>query len=382
MSYNLINMIDFSDVVIANGTAIVLLVMMLLNTKKPMKASLFDEKIFYLMVTATIFQCITETLSFYIDGRMVQGMREINYLLNSLLYVNCVLFAYEWTLYVDFKIFNDYDRLKRIYPYVAIPGILVAIGVIINFFYPVFFIIDASNTYIRTNLFILPYLITYGYLMYGVITTYRNKNKVNKYFFMPVSLFLVPVFIGSVIQYFCYGISLIWLGAAISLCTLHFSIQNEISYIDSLSGLYTRQYMNLYIKDQIKRIGYGYKLGGIMLDIDKFKVLNDKYGHLEGDNAISNVGKILLNSTSGMNALAFRYAGDEFIILMIVNNENEIVKAMKRIDDATEAFNDQNVKPYKLSFSMGFTVFKEDVDTFDDFLNRIDNEMYRNKRLN
>ena len=134
MSYNLINMIDFSDVVIANGTAIVLLVMMLLNTKKPMKASLFDEKIFYLMVTATIFQCITETLSFYIDGRMVQGMREINYLLNSLLYVNCVLFAYEWTLYVDFKIFNDYDRLKRIYPYVAIPGILVAIGVIINFF--------------------------------------------------------------------------------------------------------------------------------------------------------------------------------------------------------------------------------------------------------
>ena len=347
-----------------------------------MKASLFDEKIFYLMVTATIFQCITETLSFYIDGRMVQGMREINYLLNSLLYVNCVLFAYEWTLYVDFKIFNDYDRLKRIYPYVAIPGILVAIGVIINFFYPVFFIIDASNTYIRTNLFILPYLITYGYLMYGVITTYRNKNKVNKYFFMPVSLFLVPVFIGSVIQYFCYGISLIWLGAAISLCTLHFSIQNEISYIDSLSGLYTRQYMNLYIKDQIKRIGYGYKLGGIMLDIDKFKVLNDKYGHLEGDNAISNVGKILLNSTSGMNALAFRYAGDEFIILMIVNNENEIVEAMKRIDDATEAFNDQNVKPYKLSFSMGFTVFKEDVDTFDDFLNRIDNEMYRNKRLN
>ena len=67
---------------------------------------------------------------------------------------------------------------------------------------------------------------------------------------------------------------------------------------------------------------------------------------------------------------------------MIVNNENEIVEAMKRIDDATEAFNDQNVKPYKLSFSMGFTVFKEDVDTFDDFLNRIDNEMYRNKRLN
>lgn len=382
MGYNLINMIDFSDVVIANGTAIVLLVMMLLNIKKPMKASLLDEKIFYLMVTATIFQCIVETLSFYIDGNIAPGMKEINYLVNTLLYINCIIFAYEWTLYVDFKIFNDYDRLKRIYPYVAIPGIIVVLGIIINRFYPLFFIIDANNTYIRTNLFVLPFLVVYGYMIYGVITTYINKNKVNKYFFMPVLLFMVPVFIGSMIQYFCYGVSLIWLGAAISLCTLHFSIQNEISYIDSLSGLYTRQYMNLYIRNQIKHIGYGYKLGGIMMDIDRFKMLNDKYGHLEGDNAISNVGKILLNSISGMNALAFRYAGDEFIILMIVNKESEIVEAMKKIDDATEAFNSHNKKQYKLSFSMGYTVFKEDVDTFDDFLNRIDNEMYRNKRMN
>ena len=286
-------MINLPAIFIANGIAVMLLLIILLSFKRPLRHVLLDEKIFFTMVILNIVQCVIETVVFLMDGKMVHGYHTLLVVLNVILFIINIVFAYSWTIYSDYKLFTDINRIKRIYPFVAIPAILTIIGCLINLVTPVFFTIDENNIYQRTDLFIIPYAVTYSYLAIGVILIYSYRKKVHKYLFLPVILFMIPIMIGSLLQFFFYGYSLVWLGVSIGLIYLYINVQNEASYVDVLSGLYNRQYLgNLLLMYSKKKDTAGVP-AGIMLDIDNFKSINNTFGHIVGDDAISTVGKLL-----------------------------------------------------------------------------------------
>ena len=145
---------------------------------------------------------------------------------------------------MDYKLFADIERIKQKYPFVAIPAVLIIIGCLINFVTPVFFVVDKYNVYQRTVLYLIPYVCTYFYLAYGVVLIYSYRSKVYQYLSLPAILFMVPIIIGSMLQFFFYGYSLVWLGVSIGMISLFINVQNEASYVDVLSGLFNRQYLN------------------------------------------------------------------------------------------------------------------------------------------
>jgi diguanylate cyclase (GGDEF)-like protein len=75
-------------------------------------------------------------------------------------------------------------------------------------------------------------------------------------------------------------------------------------------------------------------LAGIMLDIDGFKSINDKFGHLVGDDAIFTAGQII-RSVAGQKGIFCRYGGDEFVILLYINSQNEITDMIDSIITST-----------------------------------------------
>ena len=117
---------------------------------------------------------------------------------------------------------------------------------------------------------------------------------------------------------------------------------------------------------------------GLMLDVDDFKEINDTHGHVVGDAALRDVGQ-LLPSAVPADAFAARFAGDEFIVLRAVTKEEEVLNMMDSIRFATEAFNREQQRPYRLSFSMGFSYYRPG-DTAETFLRRMDEAMYQDKR--
>lgn len=372
-------MIDLPSIFIANGLGAALMLILIFSNRRKVRTVFLDEKLFLTMCILDLLMCLLETLTFVIDGRAFPGARGLILVSNAALFATNSLFSFSWVLYADYKLFGRLDRLRRIYPLVSLPAAAVVLLSVANLFTDVFFTVSADNVYSRTGLVYLTYLVTYGYLICGAVLVFRYRKKVGKYLFMPVVVFLAPVFLGSLLQMCFYGISLIWVSVAFGLTSLYINLQNELSLVDSLTKLYNRDYLTRYLNYTVQRIPPEQWLAGIMMDINSFKSINDTYGHSEGDAVLREVGRMLLSAVPRED-LAARYGGDEFIVLSSVRGEKDLHTLMDAIHRRADQINAAGRHPYPISLSMGATLYLPGEDTMDSFLRRMDQRMYEAKR--
>lgn len=372
-------MLNLPAIGIANGLGIALMLTLVFNTRMNMRKNLVDDRLFWLMCYMTIALCVVETVSFLLDGVEVYGMRVLLLLLNSVLFILNGMFGLIWVMYVHYKLFEDLNRLKKQLVWLSVPAVLNCLLCILNVFFGIIFVITRENIYQRTPFVWLAYLAPYSYLLYSVVLVLMNQRRVGKYLFLPVLVFLVPVFAGSMLQMLFYGIALIWVFVAFGLTALYINLQNEISLLDSLTKLYNREYFHRYMNYLKQKPVSGKMVSGILIDVDSFKMINDTYGHSEGDVALREVAKILLSVITG-NDFAARYGGDEFIVISAVTREQEIMELMQEIRRRTEEWNSRQNRPYQLAFSMGASIYRPGTDTVDSFLRRMDEQMYLEKK--
>lgn len=370
-------MINLGAIFIGNTIGAVLMIILLISSRTHARTVFVDEKIFLTMVWLTLSLCTAEFLSFLVDGATFPGAMMLNRILNSLLFAANISFAFIWTVYVDFKVYGDQERLRRRYVWIGLPAAAIVLMSLLNLFSDVFFTISAENVYSRTSLVPLTYLCSYGYLLYGMTLVYGRKNQGRKYLFLPVMVFMIPILIGSLCQFFFYGLSLVWVSVAVAVVSLYINIQNEDAYVDALTGLYNRLYLNRHLREI--RPGKGQCLAGIMLDIDHFKSINDTYGHAMGDQALQDVGRLLYRVADSHQAIAVRFAGDEFILLRSVSDRSEVEEMGHALRKAAEEFNNRKQRPYTLAFSMGIALFQEGAESLDDFISSMDTAMYQDK---
>lgn len=114
------------------------------------------------------------------------------------------------------------------------------------------------------------------------------------------------------------------------------------------------------------------------IDADGLKQVNDRYGHVVGDNLIADIGRILRATLCSSDILA-RVGGDEFCVLA-VDPAADGAALRQRLLDAFELFNDNEIRPYRLSASIGvMTVQATDARTIDQLLVHADELMYEDK---
>ena len=103
-------------------------------------------------------------------------------------------------------------------------------------------------------------------------------------------------------------------------------------------------------------------------------------GHDAGDEALKEAIGIIRKSLRQNDFIA-RYGGDEFVIIMDIHSREMLERAIGRITTNVDNFNREGLKPYKISFSMGYDIYDTRSQmTSDDFFNHIDLLMYENKK--
>ncbi len=367
-----------AQAICANGIGLVIIAALMLNVRGKYDKKKQEHFIFTLMLMINVVQCIIEPCTILIDQEQFRGAIQLATLLNALLYMNNIIFAMIWVAYADLRLRGRNHETNHKYHLIFIPGILIVIGAIVNLFTPVFFEITAENVYRRVEPFVyIPYVVTYFYLIWGTFAAYIIRRKKDQYVFLPAFTFLFPVCLASIIQLWLEGISLLWVGAAIGLMSAYMSLQDERAAVDPLSGVFTRHYMNQYLHAQCnKKTPTNQRISGIMLDIDKFKMINDQFGHLTGDEVIRKVGALLKRAVNG-RGIIFRYAGDEFVVILINRSKEELSHLTATIQAEMEKVN-QEGNSYTLACSLGYATYVPG-EKARYFLKRMDDAMYANK---
>jgi len=143
---------------------------------------------------------------------------------------------------------------------------------------------------------------------------------------------------------------------------------------DKLTGIYNRAYFETEI-ERVKK-GRNFPLGFFIIDVNDLKIINDKIGHVAGDELIVNAAKILKNSVRSEDCLA-RIGGDEFAVIIQKANENVVKNLYRRILDTQEMIN-QNLE-IKVSMAVGFAIAKNEKE-INDAIKKADENMYLHKR--
>lgn len=369
-------MYHFTNIMLDIFTLILLLIILISNLKRR-KYNAMDQRLYNSLVVTNIIVTLIDAYSWHFDNKTFMFAYELNKLSNALLYALAPLYGLVWAVYVDFKIYKDRKRLKTLIPYALIPFVINVVVSLTSIFYNTYFSVNQNNTFKRNEPFsFIPFIIAISYAAYSVIITIRHRKSISRRYYYPIlSYMIIPLFC-TFVQASWYGLSLVCSGFALSLVIIYISVQNEVSVTDYLTGLSNRSHLVSYLETECKKRG-DKDLYGLMLDIDNFKNINDKYGHVEGDNALELFSDIL-KKTATPDSFIARYAGDEFVIILRRNKNESIHDYISVLRKTVEHFNRTSGLDYTLDFSLGYTRYLSK-ESYKDFLKRMDGNMYIEK---
>lgn len=152
-----------------------------------------------------------------------------------------------------------------------------------------------------------------------------------------------------------------------------------MAWYDSLTGLYNRNYMNIFLFSLFQESS-NLLLSCIIFDLDFFKVVNDTYGHLTGDQVLAKTASIL-KKYSTQDRIVCRYGGEEFIMLGLNHQTSELAVIAETIRQEIEMtpFFVTDDQPLHLTISCGVAGLPEHASTISDLLVRADQALYQAK---
>lgn len=325
-----------------------------------------------MMVTIGIAN-ISDCCVYYLAGSSNIVIKVLVFLSGSGLFLGNVMIGYLWAKFIMVHMNIPFSDIRRnIYRTI---GLISIVLLVINIFYPLVFSVS-DGRYQRGFAYIIFLIFAAFYILDSLYLYVKRVKKNGSLKLFPVHIFLIPVILGVVIQAFFVEIAITWTSIAISVAGIMTALKNEIIFTDCLTGLYNRVYLEFLHKRACNKKDCW--VSGIMIDLNGFKQINDNYGHAEGDLALCIVADLLLKSFSEYGVVT-RYAGDEFVIMLNTTDDQLIQKIIESAKKNFVTENEKNDKPYQLSASMGYAITNLSNETIDDFMNRIDEQMYQDK---
>jgi diguanylate cyclase (GGDEF)-like protein len=152
----------------------------------------------------------------------------------------------------------------------------------------------------------------------------------------------------------------------------------ELTITDDCTGLYNARHLYKTLEAEVYRSArFGYEFSVIFMDLDHFKTVNDTYGHLVGSKLLQEIG-FKVKSQLRLIDYAFRYGGDEFVILLPQTDKNSALVVAKRLQEMmrrTQFLSDDALN-LNIRCSMGLATYPEDAKSSHEIIRQADEMMY------
>ncbi len=289
-----------------------------------------------------------------------------------------------WFVYVELSQGEQYITNAKARILALIPGMVEILGMVILFTAFPSVVIDENNnmTYIYYIFFIsIPVLYICVSTGRSFFRAFRKENFAVRSQYLVCAIYPIIISVFGVWQtlwlaapLFCFGCTIIMLYVYIV------SLNDQVS-IDELTRLNNRTQLKKYIVNEHSRPSDKITRYILMIDLNKFKFINDQFGHVEGDRALKRTADVL-KSACGENPLKpfiARYGGDEFIIVAKTENEDQIIDLCKCIKEKLIQKNEESGSKYELTASIGYSKYCGDISDFQLALAKADEALYKDK---
>jgi len=152
----------------------------------------------------------------------------------------------------------------------------------------------------------------------------------------------------------------------------------ELTITDDCTGLFNARHLYKTLETEVYRSArFGYQFSVIFIDLDHFKQVNDTHGHLVGSRLLAEIG-YLIKAQLRLIDFAFRYGGDEFVVLLPQTSKDQAVVVARRLQESlrTGTFCTEQGLNLPVRASMGLATFPHDAQTPHDIIRQADEMMY------
>lgn len=354
-----------------------------LNVRKSNNYS-FDNKILSFLMVLVIFVLLFDALGWFFDKRVWDYSEIVLYFVDIIYFSLSCIIAFFWMIFVYIKLYGNMDMGKLKWAFLAVPLTLFLILNVTTPFTKLIFYVE-GYTYVRGSMFALQTIINFGYLIASSIIAMIQREKEmyqsKKDECLYLALFPILPIIGGVLQIFEYDLNVLWPAASLSLLLIYINMSNEQISLDALTGLNNRGRFVKYINSAARNLKGGKRLYLFMMDIDDFKNINDTYGHNTGDEALIKTSEILKKFFSLKHSFISRYGGDEFAVVISLNDDTQADRVIKEMDKFVESYNENITSGYNLSLSIGYSYTQGEDFDLEKLIAEADENMYKEKRI-
>ncbi len=333
-----------------------------------------SSRLFFKLLWMVTILLMLEVLSWLYDGR--PGYYHLNYFLNWIFALSTSVVPCLWACYIDYHMFESFERLRARWFYIY-PFVLNALLLGINFYKPIIFSVSAQNVYGREPGMLIMALINLSVFVYISSVAYKERKRIQKEVVWVILLYVLMPVVVAFLQTALFGVFILWPTMAVTVVLTYIFLETVSTSRDYLTGLLTRSRVDGYLE---YLINHDKPFLIVMIDLDKFKQINDTYGHLEGDQALKQFAGVLRRAFVGERLIG-RYAGDEFIVILEKHTRVQMQVCMQDIREEMKTLYADGSLKFEVSFSYGY--YERELKTpvtYTEVVGCADESMYLQKK--
>ena len=342
-----------------------------------------DWRVFRILIVVTMLDLICETATWLLNGQTFVGAYPLIYAMNLLTILLQPVMGYLWLVYVACRLEYDMRTHRLLMAIGLIPLVLNSVLLLTNHQTGfVFEIVDGF--FVRGKRF---WVDVFSSFLYPVIATgmalcYARKEPISakRREAFTLSRFLILPVGGAIIQLCFYGTFIFLIGFALALLIMFVKTQSNQITRDYLTKTNNRASLMLDFEHKRKQVDANKALYLFIIDIDRFKQFNDRFGHAIGDRVLVDVAERLKRACDQEPCFLARIGGDEFCILLLSGDESAAPRISQRIDRQFEGPACDATIPIPISISVGYAKCLSSTETIDQLITRADQMMYANKK--
>ncbi len=332
-------------------------------------------------IISSIILCLSDIFWGMFEFYIGWGTKpELSFLANAIYHVFTVVVSFLWFMYSETiqksrTVTTKWGMALSFIPLIFTIGLIVGSNANKWVFY-----IDGSGAYQRGPHYAILSIVSCSYIfitaLKAFIKAFKKENYLNKQSYLNLASFVIYPTFAMIAQVIFVGSPMISAGIAIAVLSVYIKSREQLISIDPMTGLNNKTQMEKFLDHKMKNKPDNKELIVFIMDLDYFKGINDRFGHIEGDHAIMLAAGTIKELVGRHNFFACRYGGDEFVVVAETSKDYNPKDFLNEANDLLAEKAENAGKDYTLHFSVGYKRYSPEFTSVPDFIKAADEGLY------